>query len=370
MTSSRRTLICAAALALAGAAIASPARAVPVNFTGTQQNFDLTLTATGEGVFTGRFTQDEPYSLYLLGPENKFAIGTVTLAPDGFTYNKVPDNPSKTPISLKQTVSISTDPRSIGLPKVDGKFQVPGIGDLGVGAQQINGVLTRTLVSATNLDLDMLNGQTVDFALSEIVIPRTQMIFNDFYNGDPLNGPKYYPNLSPALKLNISGTVKELYLEQDMTKMPTFTPDGPAISGVSTGTFSIPSILNGLLDAKIVVGTIEVTKLENQKLDTDFAVSGRYELSGPPSNMTIKFFGSNNLPFPLDFNSALTLSGGSVYGITSTVDLAASINLAYNFALSMTTPIPEPGSIVLLAIGLMSVCPLMAGRLRRYFKRC
>jgi hypothetical protein len=370
MTSSRRTIICAAALALAGAAMASPAWAVPVNFTGTSQDFGLTLSAMGDASFEGRFTQQEPWGVELIG--TKYAVGQVTIDPDGITLVNT-GNPFKTTLGLQKNVSVTSDPRSIGLPKVDGKFPTPGIGDLGFGAQQIDGVLTRTLVSATNLDLDMLNDKTVNFALNDIVIPRTKIVENQFYDGNPLNGPKYLPFASKALTLSISGTVKEIYLEQDMALLPTFTPDGAAVggtNGVATGTFKIPMILRGLLDAKIVVGGFEVEELKDEELDTKFVVTGKYELSGPASSLKVKLFGSDSIPFPLNFETALTLDGAPVYGITTTVDLAASINLAYNFALNMTTPIPEPGSIVLLAIGLMSVSPLLVGRLRRYFRRC
>ncbi|MGD9645648.1 MAG: hypothetical protein AB7U73_08045 [Pirellulales bacterium] len=338
-----------------------------MNFTGTQQDFGLTLTASGNGSFEGRFTQTQPYGVELIG--TKYAVGKVTIDGDGITLLQS-GNPFSTAIGLKSTVSVTSDPRSIGLPKKgDGTFPVPGIGDLGVGAQNINGVLTRTLVSATNLDLDMLNGVKANFALNDIIIPRTRMVENEFYDGNPINGPSYYPNPSADLAVKISGTVKELYLEQNMKLLPTFTPDGPAVGGINgtaTGTFSIPMVLHALLDAKIVVGGFDVEELENEELDSEFVVTGRYELSGPASNLKITLLGSDQLPFPLNFSTALELDGGAVYGITTTVDLAASINLAYNFALTMMTPIPEPGSIVLLAIGLMSVSPLLVRRLRRY----
>ena len=364
MTSSRRTLIRAATLALTCAALASQAWAVPVNFTGTQQNFGLTLTASGQGTFTG----NEPVAVMLIGLD--YALGNVKLAPNGFDY-VITNNPYSTPITLKNTVTLASDPRSIGLPKnPNGTFPTPGIGDIGVQGIFENGVAnTYKLISASNLDLDMLNGKTVNFALAEIQIPRTQMFKNEQYDGNPINGPPYDVGAQTLLKLNVAGTVKEMYIEQDMTKLPTFTPDGPAIGGVSKGTFSIPSILNATLDATIKVGGFDVEKLENETLDTKLNVTGTYELTGPPSAMTMKLFGSNILPFPLGLNTGLVLDGGDVYGITSTVDLAASINFEYNFALITTVAIPEPGSIVLLVIGLMAVSPMMVVRLKRMVRR-
>lgn len=364
MTSSRQILIRAAALALVSAGLASQAWAVPVNFTGTAQNFNLKLTASGSGTFQGA----EPVSLMLF--QLYYALGKVTLEPDGFTYAKQ-DNPYTTPISLKQTVSLSSDPRSIGLPKnPNGTFPTPGIGDIGVQGIYENGVAnTYKLISASNLDLDMLNGKTVDFALSEILLPRTQMFKNPFYDGNPINGPEWDPGNQTNLKLNVSGTVKEMYVEQDDSLTPTFTPDGPAVGGISKGTFSIPSILNATLDASIVVGGVEVENLENESIDTKLNITGNYELEGPPSAMKIRLFTTNTLPFPLGLNSALVLDGGSVYAITTTIDLAASINFAYNFALITTVAIPEPGSIVLLVIGLMAVSPMMVVRLKRAMRR-
>ena len=365
MTSSRQTLICVATLALIGAALATPARAVPINFTGTQQDFNLTLDATGNGTFTGAM----PRSLMLIGLD--YALGNVTLKADGFNYNVV-NNPYSVGIKLAKIVTLNSDPRSIGLPKdAKGNFQIPGIADIGIQRIFENGAATGTykMVSATNLDLDMLNTKTVNFALAEILLPRTQMFKNEFYNGDPLNGPEYDPGAQSNLKINVSGTVKELYLEQVDGGTPIFTPDGPAVGGVSHGTFSIPAVLNAALDATIKVGGFDVEKLENETVDSKLNITGRYEMSGPANAVTLKLFGSNVLPFPLGLNTGLVLDGGDVYGITATVDLAASINFAYNFALTTVVAIPEPGSIVLLVIGLMAVSPMMVVRLKRLVRR-
>jgi hypothetical protein len=365
MTNSRQLLICVATLALTCAALATPARAVPVNFTGTQQDFNLTLTAGGSGTFQGAL----PVSIFIAGLD--YALGAVTLDTDQFHY-KTSNNPFTTPISLKQTVTLQSDPRSIGLPKVDNKFQIPGIGDLAIKRIFENGAPTGTynIIGATNLDLDMLNTKTVDFALAPILLPRTQMFKNDFYDGNPANGPQYYPDTQSTLTLNVSGTVKELYLQQDDALTPTFTPNGPADQfGVSRGTFSIPAVLNAALDATVKVSTVEALKLENESIDTKLNITGSYEMVGPASAVTLKLFGSNLLPFPLGLNEALETNGGSLYGITATVDLAASINFAYNFALTTVVAIPEPGSIVLLAIGLMAATPMMVLRLKRMVRR-
>jgi hypothetical protein len=300
-----------------------------------------------------------------------YALGNISLEADNFTY-KVQNNPYSVGISLAKTVTPNSDPRSIGLPKdAKGNFPTPGIGDIGFQRVFENGAESYTkMISATNLDLDMLNGQTVNFALAEISLPRTQMFFNDFYDGNPINGPEYEPGPQSALKLNVAGTVKEMYLQQDMSLLPTFTPDGPAgPDGISHGTFSIPAILNAALDATIKVGGFEVEKLENETIDTKLNIVGKYTISGPASAATLIMSGSNNLPFPLGLNTGLTLDGGDVYGITATVDLAASINFAYNFALTTVVAIPEPGSIVLLVIGLVAVSPLMVVRLKRMVRR-
>ncbi len=365
MTSSRQNLICVATLALVGAALATPARAVPINFTGTEQEFNLNLDATGNGTFTGAM----PRSLMLIGLD--YALGNITLKADGFNYNVV-NNPYSVGIKLASPVTLNSHPRSIGLPKdAKGNFQIPGIADIGIQRIFENGADTGTykMVSATNLDLDMLNTKTVKFALAEILLPRTQMFWNEFYDGNPLNGPEYDPGAQSNLKINVSGTVKELYLEQDDAGTPTFTPDGPAVGGVSHGTFSIPATLNATLDALIKVGGFDVEELKDETVDSKLSITGRYEMSGPANLVTLKLFGSGLLPFPLGLNTGLVLDGGDVYGITATVDLAASINFAYNFALTTVVAIPEPGSIVLLVIGLMAVSPMMVVRLKRLVRR-
>jgi hypothetical protein len=179
----RRQFVCATALRHAGALVllaainfsaTQSARALPVDFQGPSQNLSLSLSASGNAKVSGPV----PRSIMLLGLD--YAIGNIGLKADGFTYD-VKNNPATLPVSQKATVTQTTEPRSVGVPPVGKAYPAPNT-DLGfTGAE---------LTSATGLHLDLLNGATLGFDLNTLNVPRTQMFQNDFYDGDPINGPE------------------------------------------------------------------------------------------------------------------------------------------------------------------------------------
>jgi hypothetical protein len=322
----------------------SSARAVPVNFQGTAQDLSLALTVSGNAKVTGAL----PRSLMLIGLD--YAIGNVTLEPDGFTY-KVANNPANVPVTQKGTVTKATDPHSVGVPPVGNVYPAPNTNLGFTGAE---------LTSATGLHLDLLNGAMLSYALNEFLVPRTQLFWNDFYDGTPANGPLYFPGTQTSQKLNFSATVNALYIEQDATKLPTFLSDGPG-----TGTFAIPSVLHATQDFTHRIGGFEMPSFQSEQA-TSFMLTGRYTVSGPPGNSTLELVGLQSVSLPLFYRS-LTTDAGAVYSITSTFDLSgAALNFALNYRLQVA--IPEPGSVLLLAIGLVSLAPLALRRLRQRYK--
>jgi hypothetical protein len=282
-----------------------------------------------------------------------YAIGNISLKSDGFTYD-VKNNPATLPVSQKATVTQTTDPRSVGVPPIGKAYPAPNTNLGFTGAE---------LTSATGLHLDLLNGASLSYALNQLNVPRTQMFRNDWsYDGNPANGPMYYPDLQSTLKMSFSGAVNSLYVEQDATKLPTFLSDGPG-----TGTFAIPSILHASLTNTQGIGGITFPTFGSEQA-ANFTLTGRYNVSGPPGNATLELAGLQSVPLPL-YISGVALDGGSLYGITATFDLTgAALNFALNYHLTTQVAIPEPGSVLLLAIGLMALTPLGIRRLRRVHK--
>jgi hypothetical protein len=319
-----------------------PARALPVEFQGSAQDLNLTLTASGNA----KVSAPQPIGITLIG--TNYAVGTVSLAPDGFTY-VVANNPATLPVSEKSTVSLTTDPRSVGLPPIGKAYPAPST-DLGFTGTE--------LTSASGLHLDLLNGASLSYTLSDVIVPRTRMIENEFYDGDPINGPEYYPFKSASIVFRPSGIASTLYIEQDATKLPTFVSDG-----IGTGTFSVPSILHGTFTNTLQFGGIGFPTFESQP-GTNFNLNGRYKITGPPGNATLELAGLQNVSLPL-YSLSLAQDGGPVYSITTTIDLTgAALNFALNYSLTTQVAIPEPGSVLLLVVGLIALAPLALRRVR------
>ena len=349
-------LVCALSLRLAGALVllatinffaAQSARALPVDFQGPAQDLSLSLTASGNAKVSGV----QPVSLMLIGLE--YAFGNVSLNPDGFTY-KVTNNPATLPVSQKATITQTTDPRSVGVPPVGKAYPAPNTNLGFTGAE---------LTSATGLHLDLLNGASLGYALNTLIVPRTQMFYNDNYFASyptPTDEPPYYPytGVSP-LKVNFSGTINTLYVEQDATKLPTFLSDG-----LGTGTFAIPSILHASLTNAQTLSGLTLPSFGSEQT-ANFTLTGRYNVSGPPGKATLELTGLQSVSLPL-FNRGLAVDGGEVYGVTASFDLTgAALNFALNYHLTTQVAIPEPGSVLLLAIGLLALAPLVVRRARR-----
>jgi hypothetical protein len=159
--------------------------------------------------------------------------------------------------------------------------------------------------------------------------------------------------------MNFSGVFNTLYIEQDATKLPTFLSDGPG-----TGTFAIPSVLHTSLTNRPILGTFVLSPFDSTQ-SANFTLTGRYNVSGPPGKATLELTGLQSVSLPL-FNRGLALASGNLYGVTATFDLTgAALNFALNYRLTTQVAIPEPGSVLLMAIGLVSLTPVIARSRRR-----
>jgi hypothetical protein len=202
-----------------------------------------------------------------------------------------------------------------------------------------------------NLDLDIFKGAKAEFGLSQVVITTNS-------NNATLK----------AISIDFQGALKDLLFEQ--TGGATLTPTGPG-----TGTFSVDGVLSataGNLKA-FVFGVIPVD-IDDQTLDQPFSLTGTYTISGSPNdpNAKISLDGTTKFSYVLatiaSLATELTEEDFVPLTVSAAVNLAASINFEINYRLERVGVIPEPGSIVLLGLGIASAVPFWLHR-RRHIKR-
>jgi len=301
-----------AALSLVGLAlaVAAPARAVtvPINFTGTEQNFDATIDLTG----------------------NLFAAGSGAVVN---TKNKVEPFKFTAPFNHPLTlfggpIAISSDPKTDPLGTT---FDISPAGQL---------------VSTTDLDVDFLNGQTADFALDTLFLTTNSTV-----------------SLLKSISIDVSGTLTGLSFDQ--------TGASVVVGGPTSGTFAVDGNLNANIDnlLAVVFGLLQVP-VGTQSISLPGALTGSWATSGPANNTKITLDGVIDLNVPISLLTNLTTSLTDVLSLTisSTVDLAGSltVSVAYHLEQSgINLVIPEPSSIVLLGLGICGALVPVARKLRR-----
>lgn len=344
------------------------AAVIDVNFQGPQQSFTADVTgggnlfADGNGVGPGKggkgtaefvFTEPLNHPLELL--------------------NDLTDN-GGTP-----DVSSASQPRSVAIPKIDAPTRPAGgtklvyydpstgngtpgsgtaIGDpfepdaaptppKVFGYSQTQFIANGEAISdIQNLDLDISNGVTTDFALSKVVITSTS------------------PNpLLKAISIDVQGTLKDLVFEQ--TGAATLTP-----TATGTGTFSIEGTLTAVAgNLKAIAFGLLPIDVDDQEFSQPFAMTGTYTIIGNPNdpNAKIVLDGSNDFTINLATITSLATQIDDIVPLTisAAIDLAASINFNVGFHLERVGVIPEPGSIVLLVLGVVSMLPVWMHRRRK-----
>lgn len=199
----------------------------------------------------------------------------------------------------------------------------------------------KTLSDVQNLDVDLLTGATGSFAINTLHVYTNSVNF-----------------LLKDIDINLGGTLSAM----------SFTQTGAAAlapTGVGTGTYSIDgdisATVSGLL-ASILFGAVEIP-VDDQVISSPFALTGSYTVTAIPGGRHIALDGSVNLAVPVSVVTALVTSLATpALTISTTVDLLASITVAVGYHLE-TNVVPEPGSFILLGIGLAALVPVL--RLRR-----
>lgn len=297
-----RYLVLACALL---AASRTQAVTFPINFAGTEQDFDATIDLTGNVFANGAGS----------------VINTkAKLEPFKFT------NPLNHPLQLfGGPIAISSDPQSI-VPWGT-KFEIAGL----------------KLVDINDLDVDLLNGQTADFALDTIFLTTNSTV-----------------SLLKSISIDVSGTLSGLRFNQT----------GPAVTAgiAGSGTFSVQGDLTANVDnlLAVVFGLLQVP-VDSQEVTLPGTLNGSWAItnSGPGPWPKILLDGVIDLNIPISLLTNLTTSITDVLSLTisSTIDLAASLTIGVQYHLEAPL-IPEPSSIALLGIGLAAVAGVTVHRRR------
>lgn len=299
-----------AALSLVGLAlaVAAPARAVtvPIDFTGTEQNFDATIDLTG--------------NLYADGSG---AVVNTKAKVEPFKFTA----PFNHPLSLfGGAVAISSDPKTDPL-----------------GTSMDFGPPTQ-LVDINDLDVDFLNGQTSDFALDTIFITTNSTV-----------------SLLKSISIDVSGTLTGLRFDQ--------TGASIVLGGPGSGTFAVDGELSANIDnlLAVVFGLLQVP-VGTQSITLPGALTGNWtstQVAGPLHKIELDGVIDLNVPISLITNLTTAITDVLSLTISSTIDLQASLTVSVAYHLEDLYVIPEPSSIVLLGLGLCAALVPAARKLRR-----
>jgi hypothetical protein len=302
-----------------------------VDFTGDAQTFGASITGSGNYDVTGA----DPYFVTLLGTGYK-------LTPAEQTGNVA---------LLNQPIIVNSHPQTRGIdttsahgPYNDGSNNpLPNTTDFEAKNGHMEG--------AFGVGIDLLNGSKMAVGISNIIL------ISQKYNVG--SGKSIGPPYNFGIGLN-PVTFNTLYFSQ--TGTATFV-DGAH----NTGTFDIPGVIGGTVTATIALDTngLNYKITTDLNLHEDFHLTGTYTLdNGPPKNLGMSLDGGVNLSLPLSLNEAVTETVAPGSGLTGTIIFNSSINLALNYHLQGVM-VPEPGSVILLGIGLLAVVPIVRNGLRK-----
>lgn len=203
-----------------------------------------------------------------------------------------------------------------------------------------NGQVTNII----DLQLDLLQGQTVDFVMDSAVMTTNSSV-----------------GILKNLSLDLKGTLT--YLQFNQIGAASFTGGG------STGVFAIPGTLSAVFDEvqPNLFGLYDLPFENPLSINMPFELQGAWTTSGPPGNTKVALDGAFNAALPLSLHTNFNTIMTDILSMTyhSTMDLTASVLISGSYHFETTLVIPEPGSVALLLFGLAALAPLARRRVGR-----
>lgn len=310
MRNTTRRLVAIVTMVGIGCAVAVPAIGAPVTtpiiFDGPEQMFETNLSGDG--------------SLNLFFPVPATALSGNAILPNPNPYfttlGVTPTNFTSVPISL-----------------------ATNMGGTATSASATFDSTTWDVTDLNDINLDLLNGNTGQFAIDEFTI--------DFL----LNNLPVINDLPINVSLDLSSLK--------------FFQSGPATVGLG-GAFMAPGTLQAVGSAVIDAGI-----LGSFGSDVDFEFTGNLAgtaaamplMVGNPDDVKLTLDGDFNLNFPLDVSTLVGVDSPGLFIGTLDVMLTAGVNfnIAYHLedVVSGIHTVPEPGSFILLGIGLAAMVPFV-----------
>ena len=310
MPANNRTLLvgaiaCCAALLISGHALAGPVVTVGIDFgqPGDTQSFDGQLTGAGNLHATGGG----------VGPSNK--IGTL----QPFVFIPPLDH-WRTVVSQfggNQEATFASSPESAPSSTTEFDFQ------------------DQQLIDMRGVDVDLLAGVVAPFLIT-----------------------------GPSITTNSTNNILKAtpYDHQGDLSGLQFTQTGAALltpSDASSGSFQLPGKLQIEFSnmRAFVLNLVDLGDVVDFTLTLPFQLTGNYAVSGPQSDLKVELdSGSFSIDAPILWESATaSLFESDVLALTfsATTDLAMSLTVSGALHLEQShLVIPEPASVVLLAVGL------------------
>ena len=195
-------------------------------------------------------------------------------------------------------------------------------------------------------DVNFTNGVKVPFALSQVLVTTNS-------NNAILK----------SVPVDVVGDLSAIAFDQ--TGAATL-----ASTGVGTGTFSISGDLSlQLSSVEALIFELIGQGISVPKISEQFNLTGTYHLTGPKSDAKIELVGDPlTVQFIISTHSVLNLVFGDdlvPLTVAGTIEVITTLQLDFSYRLSAShIVVPEPGSIVLLAIGLV-LC-VAASRVPRF----
>lgn len=207
---------------------------------------------------------------------------------------------------------------------------------------------TWTPLSISDLNIDMLNGVTPAFALDTLVLETNQTIIPGVIDDG-------------SVRIDVSGTFQSVKF---------FQAAGPASFGPGN-TYAIPGTLLGVVDLTVNLDLFDGvlflnTGLGTQEFDAPFTLEGTLGVNTTsPNHANLSFDGLTIGDFDLgDISTTLSADlAGQIFNLS--LDVNGGINLNFAYHLEDTAQVPEPGAIILFALGALGIVPFARRKLLR-----